>query len=114
MGSSCDDELQYVGRGRSLKTDDVQARREQVIDGSSSGLCENHRNCRTVVVRGVHRSIDGRQLHMNLVNVSSRAVVMVVAVGVALVDVQYRCFGIEAEESCTQEERDRPHLGSLT
>lgn len=39
---------------------------------------------------------------------------MVVAVGVSLVDVQHRGFGIEAEESCTQEERDRPHLGSLT
>ena len=51
---------------------------------------------------------------MELVSVNSRAVMMVVAVGIALVDVQHRCFGIEAEERCTQEDRDRPHLGSLT
>lgn len=51
---------------------------------------------------------------MELVNVSSRAVVMVIAVGVALVDVQHRRFGIEAEESCTQDSRDRPHLDKST
>ena len=51
---------------------------------------------------------------MHLVSVNSRAVMMVVAVGVPLVHVQHRCFGIEAEESRTQEDRDRPHLGSLT
>ena len=51
---------------------------------------------------------------MDLVSVSSWAVVMVVAVGIDLVDVQHCRFGIETEESCTQEDRDRPHLGSLT
>jgi hypothetical protein len=51
---------------------------------------------------------------MDLVSVSSRAMVMVVAVGLSLMDVQHRCFGIEAEESCTQEDRDRPHRDKST
>jgi len=98
VGSSCYDELQYVGRGRSLQTDDVRANREQVIDGSSGGLCEQHRNCRTLVVGSFHFRIGGRQLHMNLVRVNSGTVMMVVvAVGVALVDMQECRLGVEAE-----------------
>jgi len=80
----------------------------------SGGLPEDDWNRRTVIVCGLNLSVDRRQLHTDLVSVSSRAVMMVVAIGVSLVDMQHRCFGIEAEESCTEEEGDRPHLGSLT
>ena len=101
MRSRCDDEQWYVERGRSLDTNDVFAHREQVIDVRSGGLGENDRDCRTVVVRSTHIRFEGRQLHVNLMRVCSRAVIMVIAVGIALVYVQQGRFGIEAEECCT-------------
>ena len=114
MGSRRDDELRYVGRGCNLNTDDVLANREQVIDVRGSCFREDDRNCRTVVVGGLDPSIDGRPLNVDLVSVSSGAVVMVVAVAVALVDVQHSRLSIEAEESQAKEDRDRPHLDQST
>ena len=51
---------------------------------------------------------------MGLVSVSSRAVVMVAAVGVALVDMQHGRLGIEAEQRQVKDDRDRPHLDKST
>ena len=99
MGSRRDHELRYVGGGWSLNINDVLTDREQVVDLRSGGFAEEDRNCRTVFVGGLDLRIDGRQFYADLVGVRCRAVVMVISVGVALVDVQHCRFGIEAEES---------------
>ena len=114
MGSRRDDEVRYVGRGWNLNTDDVLAQREQVIDVRSGRFPEDDRNCRTVFVGRLDLRIDGRQLHVDLVSVSRGAVVMVVAVGVALVDVQHCRLGVEADESQAKEDGDRSHLDQST
>jgi hypothetical protein len=76
VGSSCDDELQYVDEAGASRPMTFRANREQVIDGSSGGLCEQHRNCRTVVVGGFHLRIGGRQLHTESCACEQRAVMM--------------------------------------
>ena len=114
MGSRRNDELRYVGGGWNLNTDDILANREQVIDVRSGRFPEDDRNCRTVFVGRLDLRIDGRQLHVDLVSVSGGAVVMVVAVGVALVNVQHCRLGVEAEECQAKEDRDRPHLDKST
>ena len=48
---------------------------------------------------------------MNLVRVCRYGVVVVIAIGIALVDVQHGRFGIEAEESQADEKGDRLHPG---
>ena len=106
--------MRDVGRGRSLETYDVQAYREQVKDVSSSGLREDYRDCRTVVVRRAYLSVDGRQPYVNLMKMRSGAVMMVIAVGLALVHVQHGRLGVEAEESQAEEDRDRPHPDKST
>lgn len=45
---------------------------------------------------------------------SGRTLVMVVAIGVALMDVQHRRLGIEAEQSDAEKDRDRPHRDKST
>ena len=115
MGSRRDDELRDVRRGWNLNTDDVLANREQVIDLRSGRFPEDDRNCRTVFVGGLDLRMDGRQLHVDLVSVSRGAVVvMVVAVGVALVDMQHRRLGIETDEGEAHDDRDRPHVDKST
>lgn len=114
MGSRCDNELRYVGRGWNLNTDDVLANREQVIALRSGCFPEGDRNCRAVFVGCRHLGIDGRQLPVDLVSVSGGAAMMVVAVGLALVDVQHCRLGIEADESQAKDDRDRPHRDQST
>lgn len=63
----------------------------------SGGLAEDYWYRRMVSIRGVHCRIDGRRLRVNLVRVSLRADVMMVGVGGALVDVQHRRLGIDAD-----------------
>ena len=101
MGSRGDDESRYVGRGWNLNTDDVLANREQVIEVRSGRFPKDHRNRRTVFVGASDLTIDGRQLHVDLVSVCRGALMMVVAVGIALVDVQHCRLGVEAEKGCT-------------
>ena len=114
MRSRGDDELRYVRGGWNFNTDEVLADREQVIDLRSGRFPENDRYCRTVFVGGLDLRIGGRQLHVDLVSVSGGAAVIVVVVGVALVNVQHRRLGIEAEERQAKEDRDRSHLDKST
>ena len=79
----------------------------------SGGLPQDDRNRRTAIVGGFHLGIAGRRIHMNLVNVSRRPVVMMVAIGVARVDVEQRRLGIEPEEGQTKKDCDRPHSGQV-
>ncbi len=76
----------------------------------SGGLREDHPDSRTIVVRGVQLGIRRRQLEPDLVSVRGSATMMVVAVGIAAVDVQQCRFGIETEERYAQNDGDRPHL----
>lgn len=98
MGSRRDDELRYVGPGWSLNTDDVLANRKQAMDVTSGRFPEDDWNCRAIFVGGLDLRVDWRQLDVDLVSVSRGALVMVVAVGIALVDVQHRRLGVEAEK----------------
>ena len=106
MRSRGNDELRNVGRGGSLNSDDVLAHCEQIVDVRSGRLGEEYRNCRTVFIRFAHSRIKRSQLYVDLVSVSGRAVVVVVAVGVALVDVEHRGFGIHPEERQAKQNRD--------
>lgn len=103
-----------MGRGRSLNADDVLTNREQAKNVRSGRLREDDWNCRTVVVWGSYLEIDRRQRHVDLVSVSGGTVMMVVAAGVAVVDVQQSRLGIEVEESQAQNDRDRPHPNQST
>ena len=109
MRSRGDDELRHVGRGGSLNSNDVLADREQVIDVTGGCLCEDYWNCRAVLIRGAHLRICWRQLHVDVVSVSGRALVVVVTVGVALVNVQHGRLGIETEERRTEGKCHQPH-----
>ena len=114
MRARGDDELRYVGRGGPLSADGILADREQVINLRSGRVPEDDGNCRTVVVGGLDVRTDGRQFNVDVVRVSGGATVMVVAIGVALVDVQHGGLGVEAEESQAKEDRDRPHRDQST
>ena len=114
MRSSGDDEWRYVVRGGHLSTDGILADREQVINLRRGRFPEDDGNCRTVFVGSLDVRIDGRQLNVDVVRVSGGAAVMVVAVGVALVDVQHCGLGVEAEESQAKKDRDRPHRDQST
>ena len=50
---------------------------------------------------------------MDLVRVNGWALVMVVAIAVAPVDVQHCRLGVEAEESQAKHDCDEPHLGQV-
>ena len=80
----------------------------------SGRLPEDDWDRRSVIVRGFDRRINRRQIYVDLVDVSGRAVVMVVAISGASVDVHHCGFGVEAEEGQTKKDRDRPHRDKST
>jgi hypothetical protein len=107
-------ELRYMRRDSSVNGNDRPRDAEQVKDVSSNRAREDDGNHRTVFIRGAHLRTDRRQLDLKVVRMSSWAVMMVVSVRVAVMDVQHGGLSIEAEESHAQQDRDRSHPNQFT